>query len=571
MKILTGKDIRRADLYTMEHEPVTGSALMERAAAVLEEEIVAAAETRESQKPAAQTRESLNPAAGMRKQAVLTYGGVLQKDDAPEYLIIAGKGNNGGDGLAVARLVYDRFGGSRRISVLLTTPPGELSEDCRLNLDRLPEGVRRFSLTDGRIISASGEVQPELLFRPNTVVVDAVLGYGVTGAVRGAALEVIRLINGHAHSCRMVVSIDLPSGLPTEPPSGPGSTIPADVVLADLTLTIECPKLSLLLPETGKFAGRLRTVPIGLDRSFIESCASPFYAVDAEFVRPLLKFRQEFDHKGTHGHALIIAGSAEYMGAAILCTGAALRSGCGLVTARIPAEGRTAMLVSHPSAIISADEAPVFSSLPAGLGKYSSVAAGPGLGRSEAAVGALRKLLASLPEHSGIHSLVLDADALNIISEHPDMLDAIPAGSVLTPHIGELTRLVRAAADAGLLEDTLPASADAPWRDDMHKVALVRQLCRGLKSVMVVKGAHTMVCSPDGRCFFNMSGNPGMAKGGSGDVLTGLIAGLASRGYDPLTAAVLGVWFHGRAGDDAAASRGVESMNAEDILENIRI
>lgn len=570
MKILTGKDIRRADLYTMEHEPVTGSALMERAAAVLEEEIVAAAETRESQKPAVRTRESLNPAAGMRKQAVLTHGGVLQKDDTPEYLIIAGKGNNGGDGLAVARLVYDRFGGSRSISVLLTTPPGELSEDCRLNLDRLPEGVRRFSLTDGRIISGSGEVQPELLFRQNTVVVDAVLGSGVTGAVRGAALEAVRLINGHACSCRMVVSVDLPSGLPTEPHSGPGSTIPSDVVLADLTLTIECPKLSLLLPETGKYAGRLRTVHIGLDRSFIESCASPFYAVDAEFVRPLLKFRQEFDHKGTHGHALIIAGSAEYMGAAILCTGAALRSGCGLVTAHTPSEGRTAMLVSHPSAIISADPSPVFSMLPERLSKYSSAAVGSGLGKADSSVAALKKLLAGMPQYENIRALVLDADALNIISEHPEMLASIPAGSVLTPHPGELARLLRAAADCGMIENAAPA-AGTPWTDDMHRVALVRQLCRSLKSVIVVKGAHTMTCSPDGRCFFNMSGNPGMAKGGSGDVLTGLIAGLAARGYDPLTAALLGVWFHGCAGDDAAASRGVESMNAADILENIRI
>ncbi len=570
MKILTGKDIRRADLYTMEHEPVTGIALMERAAVALEAEIVAAAETQESRKPAAEMLESLKAASGMQKQAVLQPGGVPQKADVPEYLVIAGKGNNGGDGLAVARLVYDRFGGSRSISVLLTTPPGELSEDCRLNLDRLPEGVRRFSLADGRIISGSGEVQPELLFRPNSVVVDAVLGYGVTGAARDAALEVIRLINGHAHSCRMVVSIDLPSGLPAEPHSGPGSTIPSDVVRADLTLTIEFPKLSLLLPATGKFAGRLRTVPIGLDRSFIESCASPFSAVDAEFVRTLLKPRQEFDHKGTHGHALIIAGSAEYMGAAILCAGAALRSGCGLVTAHIPSEGRTAMLVSYPSAIISADPSPVFSSLPERFSKYSSVAAGPGLGKAEPSVAALKELLACLPQYENIRALVLDADALNIISEHPGMLAAIPAGSVLTPHPGELARLLRAAADCGMIENAAPA-AGTPWTDDMHRVALVRQLCRSLKSVIVVKGAHTMTCSPDGRCFFNMSGNPGMAKGGSGDVLTGLIAGLAARGYDPLTAALLGVWFHGCAGDDAAASRGVESMNAADILENIRI
>ena len=568
MKILLGKDIRSADLRTIEREPVASIDLMERAAVALETEAVAAAEA---------------PVTGDMTGLPFRENAHEPEGSVPEYLIVVGKGNNGGDGLAVARLLKRRFGDSRKVSVLLLFPSEQLSDDCRCNFERLPSEVPVYRFSDGRISAGGSDVPADQLFRSNTIIIDAILGTGVTGTVRGVAQQAIRLINEHSHGCRMVISIDLPSGMPTEPWRSPEqeadisgenaarTSPPADIVSAGLTLTIEFPKLALMLPETGKYAGRLRTVHIGLDGEFIEACRSPFTAVDGEYAASLLEPRGEYDHKGTHGHALVIAGSAEYMGAAILCTGAALRSGCGLVTARIPAEGRTAMLVSHPSAIISADEAPVFSSLPAGLGKYSSVAAGPGLGRSEAAAGALRKLLASLPEHSGIRTLVLDADALNIISEHPDMLDAIPAGSVLTPHIGELTRLVRAAADAGLLEDTLPASADAPWRDDMHKVALVRQLCRGLKSVMVVKGAHTMVCSPDGRCFFNMSGNPGMAKGGSGDVLTGLIAGLASRGYDPLTAAVLGVWFHGRAGDDAAASRGVESMNAADILENIRI
>ena len=568
MKILLGKDIRSADLRTMEREPVASIDLMERAAVALETEIVAAAEA-----PVTSDMAGLP----LRESAHETEGSV------PEYLIVAGKGNNGGDGLAVARLLKRRFGDSRKVSVLLLFPAERLSDDCRCNLERLPSEVPVCRFSEGRISADGSDIPADHLFRSNTIIIDAILGTGVTGAVRGAAQQAIRLINEHSRGCRMVISIDMPSGMPTEPWRSPEqevdisgenaarTSLPADIVSAGLTLTIEFPKLALMLPETGKYAGRLRTVHIGLDGEFIEACRSPFTAVDGEYAASLLEPRGEYDHKGTHGHALVIAGSAEYMGAAILCTGAALRSGCGLVTARIPAEGRTAMLVSHPSAIISADEAPVFSSLPAGLGKYSSVAAGPGLGRSEAAAGALRKLLASLPEHSGIRTLVLDADALNIISEHPDMLDAIPGGSVLTPHLGELKRLMRAAAVGGLLEDAGPAGADSPWHDDMHRIALVRQLAGRLKSVIVVKGAHTMTCSPDGRCFFNMSGNPGMAKGGSGDVLTGLIAGLAARGYDPLAAAVLGVWFHGRAGDDAAASRGVESMNAADILENIRI
>lgn len=541
MKILTGKDIREADLYTIEHEPVASVELMERAALALEAEIAAAAETTEDQKTAA---------------------------EAPEYLIIAGKGNNGGDGLAVARLLKGRFGDTRSISVILLAAPDQLSPDCRLNMDLLPAGISIFSFADGHITADGSEVPPEQLFRGNTVVVDAILGTGVTGAVRGAALQAIRLVNEYSRRCRMVISIDMPSGLPTEPRNREEAA-GADTIAADLTLTIEFPKLSLLLPETGRYAGRLRTVHIGLDRKFIDSRESAYAAVDAAYVPTLLRPRGEFDHKGTHGHALVIAGSAEYMGAAILCTGAALRSGCGLVSAHIPAAGRTAMLISHPAAIISADEAPVFSSHPADLGKYSAVAVGPGIGRSEAAAAALEKLLACLPQHPGIRTAVLDADALNIISEHPEMLAMIPEGSVLTPHVGELSRLLRAAGSRGLLEDVAPAGA--PWRDDLHKVALVRQFCARLKSVIVLKGAHTMVCSPDGRCFFNMSGNPGMAKGGSGDVLTGLVAGLAARGYDSLSAAILGVWFHGLAGDAAASLRGMEAMNAEDILENIRI
>ena len=541
MKILTGKDIREADLYTIEHEPVASIELMERAALALEAEIAAAAETTEGQKTAA---------------------------EAPEYLIIAGKGNNGGDGLAVARLLRGRFGDTRSISVILPAAPDHLSPDCRLNMHLLPAGISIFSFADGHITADGSEVPPEQLFRRNTVVVDAILGTGVTGAVRGAALQAIRLVNEHSRRCRMVISIDMPSGLPTEPRNREEAA-GADVIAADLTLTIEFPKLSLLLPETGRYAGRLRTVHIGLDKEFIDSRESAYAAVDAAYVSTLLRPRGEFDHKGTHGHALVIAGSAEYMGAAILCTGAALRSGCGLVSAHIPAAGRTAMLISHPAAIISADEAPVFSSLPADLGKYSAVAVGPGIGRSEAAAAALEKLLVCLPQHPGIRTAVLDADALNIISERPEMLAMIPEGSVLTPHVGELSRLLRAAGSRGLLEDVAPAGA--PWRDDLHKVALVRQFCARLKSVIVLKGAHTMVCSPDGRCFFNMSGNPGMAKGGSGDVLTGLVAGLAARGYDSLSAAILGVWFHGLAGDVAASLRGMEAMNAEDILENIRI
>ena len=237
--------------------------------------------------------------------------------------------------------------------------------------------------------------------------------------------------------------------------------------------------------------------------------------------------------------------------------------------------------------------------MPASLHHYTSVGAGCGMGQSDAAAEALSDLFSRLSGRKAdpdiqahtrdsarnMPGLVLDADALNIISTHPDMLRLIPSGAVLTPHIGELSRLLRAAVGSGFIERTATGETDNlladgrkvegasyyPWQNDMDKVTMVRALSRRLASVIVVKGAHTMICSPDGKCFFNMTGNPGMAKGGSGDILTGLIAGLAARGYDSFSAAVLGVWFHGVAGDKAAFVRGMESMNSTDILDCLQI
>ncbi len=586
MKILTGKDIRRADLYTIEHGPVESLALMERAAEALTREIIARCEPGGCSGP--------DGCCGRRKPGCCGTAG----NSGPEYLIVAGKGNNAGDGLAVARLLHERLGSSRKVSVLLSFPEDEMSPDCRSNLERLPVGVARFSPAAGRMVSdgimhvGGGSVcpdalfSPESLFTPDTVVIDAVLGSGVCGELRGRVADAIRLINSNSSRCRDVISIDLPSGLPTEPSDGwkgdPDSSLcdgtARRAVAASCTLTIEFPKLSLLLPETGRYAGRLEVVHIGLDRGFIASCASSYATVDRETVRSMLLPRNEYGHKGSFGHALIVAGCKEMTGAAILCTGGALRSGCGLVTAHVPSGERLAVQLSHPSAIVSCDpSSTMFSAVPDNLPKYSSIAAGPGLGRTPETVRALGDLLSRLRDMraaGAAPTLILDADALNIISSGPQMLGLVPPGSVLTPHIGELSRLLRAALASG----TIPSLTDAdtgtdryPWADDMQKVSLVKSLAAALKSVIVVKGAHTMTCSPQGECHFNMSGNPGMAKGGSGDVLAGLIAGLAARGYSPLHAALLGVWFHGLAGDRAAGIHGQESMCSADLPAFLRV
>lgn len=576
MKILIGKDIREADLRTIENEPVRSIDLMERAAVAAEKLIVSYSE---------------------QNSSVASFHGF---QDVPEYLIVAGKGNNGGDGLAVARLLSDRFGNSRRISVLSVFPPEELSHDCRINFDRLPAGIERYEMDGDRIVRSSPvpEGRARGLFNQNTVIVDALLGTGVSGAVKEPVRRAVRQINSVSGLCRQVISIDLPSGLPTEP----DILISPDVVVSDVTITMEFPKLSLLLPETGRFAGKVAVAKISLDRKFMKSAYSEYCALDRDVIRRLMKPRGEYDNKGTHGHALLIAGCSGMMGAAVLCAGAALRSGCGLVSVRVPAQERKVIHISHPSAIVSPDPAPVFSSLPDNLSRYSSIAVGPGLGQKQDTVAAMKCLLSSMsPDkhkafaRSGafephVKTLVLDADALNIISFHPDMFGLIPSGSVLTPHVGELSRLLRAALSSGFItrdvssaEETpvfgdfvcdsrnVPASSYYPWRNDMDKIVLVRALSRRLSSVIVVKGAHTMICAPDGKCLFNMTGNPGMAKGGSGDILTGLVAGLAARGYDSLSAAILGVWFHGLAGDKAAAAYGMESMNSSDILEFLRI
>lgn len=511
MKILTGKDIREADLATMREEGISSLDLMERAAEALTAEIC--------------------------------------RSVSPDYsvAVFCGKGNNGGDGYAVARLLSGKF---RDITVVSLFPAGEMTPECRTNSGRLPSCMKIFRFP----------VQKEKIFfqKKKILIVDAMLGTGVSGLPREPVASAADFINECRESLRKdpetddvkVFSIDLPSGLPTGASSA-GQGILA--VVADRTLTIEFPKLSLLLPDTGKYAGRISVVPIGLSRKFIGDCKSDCEYVEPGMAERILPERNTFSHKGMAGHALIVAGSSGMTGAAILATGAALKSGCGLVTAHIPSGERLAMHISNPSALVSPDRSPYFSELPPDMSRYTAAGVGPGLGKSPGTAEALRRLMtAGLP-------MVLDADALNIMAAKPELLGMIPPGSVLTPHLGELRRLLESYGKG------------KSWKDDTEKIGLVREFAAGTGAVVVVKGAHTMICTPSGRLKFNSTGNPGMAKGGSGDVLTGLLTGLLARGLSPEDAAVAAVYFHGAAGDRAAASLGEESVNASDILSRIRL
>lgn len=330
----------------------------------------------------------------------------------------------------------------------------------------------------------------------------------------------------------------------------------------------------------------LKTATMDIPEEILEeiqyrSAGLDFTVVDPVFISGLLKGRARDAHKGTYGHALLIVGSTGMMGAAVLSTGGALKSGCGLVSVHVPFSERAVIQISHPSAIVDCDPAGVFSEIPENLSRYTVIGTGCGLGQSQECSAALKSLLNEIKRQDCAHglkmpSLVLDADALNIISSHPEMFSLIPPSSVLTPHIGELSRLLRSALSAGIIRRPSGQTDDRsndryPWHDRKELTLMTASLAEAIGSVIVVKGPGTMVCLPDRKLYFNTTGNPGMAKGGSGDILTGLLTGLRARGYQAHEAAVLAVWFHGLAGDRAAAHIGQESMNAADILSDICI
>jgi NAD(P)H-hydrate epimerase len=370
----------------------------------------------------------------------------------------------------------------------------------------------------------------------------------MSGNVREPAASIIARINSLNNK---VVSIDLPSGMNADPLADACCDDKQDarqIVAADITLTLEFPKLAMLLPENGDCAGNIVTLPIGLSKEYMEQTETPYYYIDQMLIDSLKKKRSKFSHKNMYGHALLICGSKNMTGAAILAAGAALRSGCGLVSVHIPYSERVAMQTKFPSAILSFDASDCFSELPDDLAKYNAIGTGCGLGARPETANALERLLKSVET-----PMTLDADALNIIAANREFLKHIPANSVLTPHLGELKRLI------------------GKWTNEVDKSEKIMHLASETASVVAVKGAHTAVYLPDGRVFFNSTGNSGMAKGGSGDVLTGLITGLMARGYSGVEAAVMGVYFHGRAGDEAQRKYGRESMNSGDIEVRIKI
>jgi len=492
MKIPTIKNAREADAYTIENEPISSVDLMERAATQVFEWI-------------------------MKR---------IKKDS--KVLIFCGMGNNGGDGFVVGRLLHYEF---VNVETYLVHVGEKLSHDCQVNYDRLKE------IPDVKFHDIFSDADFPRIYE-NDIVVDALFGSGLTRPLEGLAAEMVAYLN---NSQAIRIAIDIASGL-----NGDGFATSRNTFMPDYTLSFQFPKLAFLLPENEPFVGKWEVLDINIHPDYVEKVECVNFFTTEDVVKPLVRVRGKHSHKGTYGHALLIAGSTGKTGAALLAAESCLKTGVGLLTAHLPKSATLPLQVYLPEAMMSIDESEnCFSQLP-DLLNYTAVGVGPGLGKSPETTTALKRLIQEIKV-----PLVLDADALNIISENKTWLAFLPANTILTPHPKEFERLF------GKTENSL------------QRLELQREMSRKYNVIIVLKGANTAVTFPTGACFFNSTGNPGMATAGSGDVLTGMILSLLAQRYTPEEAALLGVYLHGLAGDVAAAENGMESLIASDISKNI--
>lgn len=496
MKIFTSKQIHEWDAYTIEHEPVSSIDLMERAAAAIAEAI-----TRKWDK------------------------------DVP-IIVFAGPGNNGGDALAVARMLADR---QYNISAYLFNIRNHLSDDCYANKMRLKESklLKKF-------VEVVDEFDPPEL-TAETLVIDGLFGSGLNKPLSGGFASLVKYIN--ASECK-VVSIDLPSGLMAEDNT---YNISANIIRADVTLTLQTKKLCMYFADCQQYLGNLEILDIGLSEEWMAKTQTPLTLVERHNILPLMKTRDDFAHKGSMGHALIIAGCYGMAGAATMATKACLRTGVGKATAHIPARNYDIMQISVPEAIVQIDKEEHCFSEAIDTDGYDAVAIGPGLGQRDTTAVALISQIRRTQK-----PLVLDADALNILASRRAWLQQLPQGVLLTPHPKEFDRLE--GNDSG---------------SDYERLVKARDMAQRLQIYILLKGHYSALCQPDGSVLFNSTGNSGMATAGSGDVLTGIIVGLMARGYQTSEAAVVGMYLHGLAGDIAAEENGKESLVATDIITSI--
>ena len=445
-------------------------------------------------------------------------------------LVIAGPGNNGGDALAVARMLFE--GGYRKVEVFLFNVVGKLSHDC-------DEERKKLITMDGiDFTEVKRDFSPPYLSQ-NDVVVDGLFGSGLRQPLQGGFVMLARYIND---SGAFVISIDVPSGLFGE---WNENVLHRDMIHANITYAFQNPRLSFFFEENADVLGDWELLDINLDVEKMKSMPTDFMLVEASSVLPFLKPRPKFSAKRDYGSALIMAGSLGMMGAAVMSAKACLRTGAGLVTVHSAKRGMPILQTAVPEAMFEPDRNENFISDMSIHHTHQAVAIGPGIGTNDCTIDALESLLKNCKS-----PLLLDADALNCIARRPSLLEILPAQTIITPHVGEFDRIF----------------GQHPNSEERLKKAI--DMAKYYNIIIVLKGHYTATVRPTGRVYFNSTGNPGMATAGSGDVLTGVITAFLAQGYRPEHAATVGVYVHGLAGDIAAQENGEYGLVATDIAAN---
>jgi ADP-dependent NAD(P)H-hydrate dehydratase / NAD(P)H-hydrate epimerase len=485
MQIFSAEQIRQWDAYTIEHEPVTSLNLMERAAT----------------------------------QCFQWLQQHFSKTES--YAVFCGSGNNGGDGLVIARKLLE----ARQTVMVYLLAGNHPSTD-------FTENLRRLQTLDVQLTTLENSHQFPAV-PGGAIVLDALFGSGLNRPLEGLAAELVQHLNRHTGT---TVAIDVPSGLFIDKPSG-GNT----AVQASHTLTFQAPKLAFLMAENEIFTGKWEVLDISLHAGFVHENTSAYEYLETAQITSIIHPLKKNTYKNKLGHALLYAGSKGMMGAAVMSAHACLRSGVGLLTTAIPEAGLDIMQGANPQAMCFTEEKWLATE---GWKKFQSIGIGPGWGATDecrAVTGALAA------EWKG--PLVVDASGLEQFSFEIEAANRIPQQAIITPHPGEFDRLF------GKHENSFERAQKA-----IDKAV-------ALNIYIVLKGAYTLIATPQGKGHYNSTGNPGMAKGGAGDVLTGVLTALLAQGYTPLQAALLGVYLHGLAGDNAAANKSYYGMNAMDIAE----
>ncbi len=490
MKIFSVSQIKNWDSYTISHEPVKSIALMERAALACSQWI--------------------------------SENFIKKKS----FKIFCGRGNNGGDGLVIARILSDKKY-AVRVYVFSGTSPG--STDFETNLKNLKKrNVEIAFLVDEKSFPPISD---------EDVIIDALFGTGLNRKINGLAAALIKYINkSHAN----VISIDAPSGLYIEKSSEKNA-----VLKAKYTLTFQNQKLAFMMPENESFLGKVILLDIGLSKEYEKKENAKFNFIDKELVNKIYIPRNEFANKGNYGYACLLAGSYGMMGSAILCSKACLRSGVGKLTTYICETGYNILQTSVPEAMCK-----VFGNKflkdAKGYKDFDVIGVGPGISKHSSHKQLLLNLFKEFKK-----PIVIDADALNVLSTDLSLYKLIPSQSIMTPHPKEFERLF--------------GKSDS----DFDRIELALSKAKEMDIFIILKGHYTFIATPNGKGFFNSTGNAGMATAGSGDVLTGIITGLLAQKYSSFNACILGVYLHGLAGDIASKNNSEEALIAGDIIDHL--